>query len=692
MRKVLRGIIVGLCVMSAVSMTACNNKKDNNAEEYTLVRNVEEGYAYHALVAEIPADIDYGTGEYEDNIINYKNIEEKYYIGPKNYVAISDDEFVVYDRGGEQVVFWDVVDGMKFYSVKDLGVEGVYYDGYDVLLKCKDKEYYPIKDDGTISKSPKKDVIIEFGEQEYIEKVEDGENKKVAVIYIDAEKNVYTHELVYLPEYDVEYYEHRICKYDKDGNRLGYAMYYPDTHVAEPEQSVIVTENGTIYRMACEQKEVKIYKVTLGTKDNSHLGWKTKNYVEKINGEDKEDKEDNNSNNANNSGSVSKPSTDDERYDFVWKNYNMNGNTHQLLIDVLLRNEEFIDTDNDGKMTKLSEYKLVDGSDYRLKFYSVLDADKDGYNEVFIRQDNDTFAVFKYENNQVYSYQIPSESFLNVDGLMFENGTYFVPKFTTSGYTKKVLAHYEENGDEEIFYVGEKSVSRDKYVEYTTGKENKRSAYRFYVITDLEHFPIAEEKFPRKFVMDYKLESSVPQEIVDVLLYNKEFTYNSEYYAANDDNVIKVTKMSEFKDIYGSDPEAIRGVESYEVVDIDQDGHSEVVAYLQYPGDDVIVFHYENGVVYGYKFVFRAAQWIAPGGYLHGTGGAANNETYTLVFNKDKYTTKERCRTESDGTYYVDEVEVSREEYSKVYEEVWGKGELQEYETLLMLLEMVDKE
>ena len=254
------------------------------------------------------------------------------------------------------------------------------------------------------------------------------------------------------------------------------------------------------------------------------------------------------------------------------------------------------------------------------------------------------------------------------------------------------MAHCEANDDEAIFYVGEKSVSRDKYVEYTIGKENKRRANRFYTITDLVYFPIAEEKFARKYVMDYKLESSVPQEIVDVLLYDKEFIYNSEYYTSDDDNVIKTTKMSDFKDIYGSVPKAIRGVESYEVVDIDQDGRSEVVAYMEYPGDDVIVFHSENGVVYGYNFVFRAAQWIAPGGYLHGTSGAATNATYTLVFNKGKYTTKNRCRTESDGTYYVDEVEVSWEEYSKVYDEVWGKGELQEYETLLMLLEMVDKE
>lgn len=681
--------------MCAGGMTACSDKnggkQDNPSKEITLIKNVQEGDSHHLLLEEVEADIDYGTGEFEENIINYQTTEGKNYIGPKDFVAISDDEFVVYDRGGEQIVIVDSVNGNIFASVKGLEVEGVYFDGVDVLLECKDGKYYPIKEDGSISKSPKKNVKDEFSSLEYIEKNENGENKKVAVIYIDAEKNVYTHELVYLPKYDVEYYEHRICKYDKDGQQLGYTMYYPDTHVAEPEQSVIVTENGTIYRMACEQKEVKIYKVTLGTKDNSHLGWKTKNYAEKINGEIKEDKGDKEDNNVNNSGTISKPSANDERYDNIWKNYNINGNTHKLLIDVLLSNSEFIDTDNDRKVTKLSEYKLADGNDYEVKNYSVLDVDKDGYNEVFIRQNNDTYVVFKYEDNQVYSYQIPSESFLNVDGLMSENGTYFIPEFTTSGYTKKVVAHCEQNGDEAIFYVGEKSVSYDRYVAYTVGTKNERNAIKFYVISDLVYFPIAEERFSRKYVMDYKLESSVPQEIVDVLLYDKEFTYNSEYYESDDDNAIKVTKMSDFKDIYGSNPEAIREVDKYVVVDIDQDGYSEVVVYMEYPGEDVIVFHSENGIVYGYKFVFRAAQWIAPGGYLHGSSGAADNDTYTIVFNKDKYTQFDKCGTESDGTYYVDEVEVSEEEFSKVYDEVWGKGELQEYETVLMLLDMMGK-
>lgn len=440
---------------------------------------------------------------------------------------------------------------------------------------------------------------------------------------------------------------------------------------------------------ACnDKKDDNSDKNTIVT--NAVESTKTEEYLESTKGEKQEETS---SNNVNNAESIRKPSADDERYDHIWKYHNINGHTHQLLIDVLLRNAEFIDTDNGGKVTKLSEYKLTDESNYIVKFYSVLDVDKDGYNEVFIRQRNDTYIVFKYENNEVYSYQIPSESFINVDGLMLENGKYFIPKFTSSGYTKKVLAHCEENDGKAIFYVGEKSVSRDKYVEYTSGSEDNRDANRFYAITDLVYFPIAEEKFACEFVIDYKLDSSVPQEIVDVLLYDKEFIYRSDYYEGEEDKVIKNAKMSDFKDIYGIDPEAILRVEKYVVVDLDKDGYSEVVAYMQYnPDIHVIIFHCENGVVYGYNFVFRAAQWIAPGGYLHGSSGAADNDTYTIVFNKDKYTQVEKCGTESDGTYYVDEVEVSREEYSKVYEEVWGKGELQEYETLLMLLEMVDKE
>ena len=42
MRKVFRNFIVGLCVISAVGMTACTDKKDDNVNKDTLVNDVKD--------------------------------------------------------------------------------------------------------------------------------------------------------------------------------------------------------------------------------------------------------------------------------------------------------------------------------------------------------------------------------------------------------------------------------------------------------------------------------------------------------------------------------------------------------------------------------------------------------------------------------------------------------------------------
>lgn len=690
MRKNFRGLFIGLCVMSAVSMTACSDKNQNNVTEIEstekestqsdnsqsntqndntqnnnqLMKNVKVGISNHLLIAEIPAEIDYGTGEFADGIINYQSVGQAYYIGPKDYLALDEDKIVIYDRGGEQVVFWNMPGGNKFYSVEGLNVERLYYDGEDVLLKCRDGNYYPIKEDGTISKSAKKDVKIDSIATDEFEEMVQGEDKFLNVIKVDEDGCFYTHERAFKD--DVVYFEHRICKYDKNGKLLGYSLYYTDDFVAEPDYPVIVSEDGSIYRMACEKNVIKIYRLTLGTADYYRLDSKLQAYKDKM-------------------------TLEDER--LVGFSYYAKGNTHEAIRDVLIRNKEFIDTDNGGKKTTIDNFYLNDGTAYDEDYFSVADVDKDGYYEVFVRQHSDIYVVFKYIQGEVYSYQISSDKFLNNDGIMFDRGVYFVPEFTVDGYTRCDLAHSEKTDDGDKFYIGGKLVEYDEYVRYIGAKDNWKIAKKFYGASELDYFAKVEKNddkdYMEKYITDYTDESVVPKEIVDVLLYDKEFRYTYDTYS-EDYELTRITKVIKVSDLGKYDK--LRRVKNYVVVDIDKDGYNEVVAYMQYPRDDVIVFHSENGVVYGYEFVFRAAQWIAPGGYLHGSSGAADNDTYTLVFNKDNYTQIEKCGTESDGTYYVDEVEVSREEYSKVYDEVWGKGKMQEYESLLMLLEMVDKE
>ena len=692
MRKIFRGLLFGLCIMSAVSITACNDKNKNNVTEIDstekesvqsdnsqnntqndntqnnnqLMKNVKGGISNHLLIAEIPADIDYGIGEFTENNINYQRVGQAYYIGPKDYLVLDEDKIVIYDRGGEQIIFWNMPNGNKFYFVDGLNVERLHYDGEDVLLKCSDGNYYSVQEDGTISNSPKKDVKIDFVATDELEKMVQGEDKFVRVIKVDEDGCFYTHERAFKD--NIVYFEHRICKYDKNGKLLGYSLYYPDDFVAEPDYPVIVSEDGSIYRMACEKNAIKIYKLTLGTADYYRLDSKLQAYKDKM-------------------------IMEDER--LIRFSYFAKGNTHEAIRDVLIRNKEFIDTDNGGEKTTINKFYLNDGTAYDEDYFSVADVDKDGYYEVFVRQHSDLYVVFKYIEGEVYSYQIPSDKFLNNDGIMFNKGVYFVPELTVDGYTRCELAHSEKTESGDKYYVGDKLVEYDDYIRYTGASNNWTIAKQYYGVSELDYFANAEKNddkdYMEKYKTDYTDESVVPKEIVDVLLYDKEFRYTYDTYS-EDYELNRVTKVITMSDFYGSEFDKLHRVKSYVVVDIDKDGYSEVVAYMQYPRDDVIVFHSENGVVYGYNLVFRAAKWIAPGGYLHGSSGAADNDTYTLVFNKDNYTKIEKCGTESDGTYYVDGVQVSEEEYSKVYDEVWGKGKLQEYDSLYMLLELTDKE
>ena len=44
--------------------------------------------------------------------------------------------------------------------------------------------------------------------------------------------------------------------------KRGYSLYYPDGFVAEPDYPVIASEDGSIYRMACEKNAIKISMLT----------------------------------------------------------------------------------------------------------------------------------------------------------------------------------------------------------------------------------------------------------------------------------------------------------------------------------------------------------------------------------------------------------------------------------------------
>ena len=59
------------------------------------------------------------------------------------------------------------------------------------------------------------------------------------------------------------------------------------------------------------------------------------------------------------------------------------GDIPQELIEVLLNDAEFVDTQKDNKRTKLSEFTYADNEQVlNIVKYAIVDTDNDGYNEI----------------------------------------------------------------------------------------------------------------------------------------------------------------------------------------------------------------------------------------------------------------------------------------------------------------------
>ncbi len=118
---------------------------------------------------------------------------------------------------------------------------------------------------------------------------------------------------------------------------------------------------------------------------------------------------------------------------------------------------------------------------------------------------------------------------------------------------------------------------------------------------------------------------------------------------------------------------------------VDMNGDGEVEVLLEGSCGDVLVLHHENGVVYGYDFLFRYMYNVkADGMFLWSYTG--NKHTYginKLAFSADGYTLIAVCYVESEGedktTYFIGEKAVSKSEYDAFYstmtqeEVVWTK-------------------
>jgi len=161
---------------------------------------------------------------------------------------------------------------------------------------------------------------------------------------------------------------------------------------------------------------------------------------------------------------------------------------------------------------------------------------------------------------------------------------------------------------------------------------------------------------------EYIPNGETPQELIEVIQGTRKFVNT------DDDN--REIYMSELmRDSLPFRPDR------YMIADLDSDGYNEIMVSGLPESNEF--FHYEDGVVYGYRFNYRGSKDIHENGLIGGSGGAAYNYYYRLDFDKEHYT-RTNLYLFNDDTITFMGVEVNqspgsylclRDTYSYDYEE-----------------------
>ncbi len=100
--------------------------------------------------------------------------------------------------------------------------------------------------------------------------------------------------------------------------------------------------------------------------------------------------------------------------------------------------------------------------------------------------------------------------------------------------------------------------------------------------------------------------------------------------------------------------------EKYVIIDLDNDGASELVLYASPDFGLYLVFHEYNGVIYSFEFVERAMIDLKQDGSFIQSSGAEINSYAILKFDKNTYKITEEAYCDDDSqTYRIDGKECS---------------------------------
>lgn len=222
------------------------------------------------------------------------------------------------------------------------------------------------------------------------------------------------------------------------------------------------------------------------------------------------------------------------------------------------------------------------------------------------------------------------------------------------------------------------SVSTEDTCETVDSQENVTSQ-ETEQLTDTENETeqsTATEEEPKGLV-GIEAAMQVPEEglsLMQKVLLNKVEFYGKLEYSDHTTETMSKHKIEEIEGIYYDDMEYT----DFYVVDLDRDGTNEIC--VQYPPGFVMIFHEKDGVVYGYKWVFRSFNPVYSDGTFGGSGGASIDYLYGNVsfeennFNYETITSiwfegsgeQHFCKGNPSILTELAGVEISKEEYDEI--------------------------
>lgn len=198
---------------------------------------------------------------------------------------------------------------------------------------------------------------------------------------------------------------------------------------------------------------------------------------------------------------------------------------------------------------------------------------------------------------------------------------------------------------------------------------------------DIPEQPETEEDSGEYFAMEELKALDIPEDMLAYwLVLNSKMPFvsydegNQEFYWDEYFWLLGEVNHARGGDIYWGDPS------SFTIVDMNNDGKNEFVVALSF--GIIQVLHYEDGVVYGYQFVYRGMCPI----YLNGiyAGGSGYYGCYRRLseLSKDGYTEEVLAEAEysthgDHNSYKMGDISVSQEEYEEFQQTLVEVGEVE---------------